>query len=60
MNKLNEELMAIKNQKKVYHRQCELARKENNMQELYNLSKKILILDQEEVKILNELSRGGL
>ena len=60
MNQLNEQLRIIKNQKKVYHQQCKVAENENNMQELYKLSKKIFVLNKEEQRILKELNRGEL
>lgn len=58
MNKLNETLRAVRTQKKVYQKKANIAEKENNMQELYKLSKKIQELDTEEYELLKELNRG--
>ena len=60
MNKLHEQLRAIKIQKKVYQQQCKVAENENNMQELYKLSKKLFVLNKEEQRILKELRRGEI
>lgn len=58
MNKLNETLRAVRTQKKVYQKKANIAEKENNMQELYKLIKKIQELDAEEYELLKELNRG--
>lgn len=60
MNQLNEKLRVIKNQKKVYQQQCKVAENDNDMQELYKLSKKLFVLNKEEQRILKELNRGEL
>ena len=52
MNKLNETLASIRRQRKVYKKNLD---KTKDPQEQYDLSKKIMILDEEESKLLKEL-----
>ena len=52
MNQLNETLASIRRQKKLYTKRI-FETKEP--QEQYDLSKKIMVLDEEEYKILKEL-----
>ena len=52
MNLQNETLASIRRQKKIYKRKLN---ETNEPQEQYDLSKKIMVLDEEESKILKEL-----
>ena len=52
MNLQNETLASIRRQKKIYKRKLNETKEP---QELYDLSKKIMVLDEEEAKILKEL-----
>ena len=52
MNQLNETLASIRRQKKVYKKKLNETKEP---QEQYDLSKKIMILDEEESKILKQL-----
>lgn len=52
MNQLNETLASIRRQRKVYKKNLD---KTKDPQEQYDLSKKIMVLDEEESKLLKEL-----
>ena len=52
MNQLNETLASIRRQKKLYTKRIF---ESNEPQEQYDLSKKIMVLEEEENKILKEL-----
>jgi len=52
MNQLNEKLAIIRRQKKIYKKQL---KKTKEPQEQYDLSKKIMKLDEEEYNILKQL-----
>ena len=52
MNLLNEKLASIRRQKKVYEKKVF---ESDEPQEQYDLSKKIMVLEEEESKILKEL-----
>ena len=52
MNQLNETLASIRRQRKIYKKNLDETKEP---QEQYDLSKKIMVLDEEEYKILKEL-----
>ena len=52
MNQLNETLPSIRRQRKIYKKNLDETKEP---QEQYDLSKKIMVLDEEEYKILKEL-----
>jgi len=52
MNQLNQELASIRRQKKIYMKQMDETKEP---QEQYDLSKKIMVLEEEESKILRQL-----
>lgn len=58
INILEEKLVAVRNQKKVYEKQAKAMAKEKDEAELYRLSQKIRLLDKEEHELLKEINRG--
>lgn len=60
MNSLNEKLRIIQQQKAIMERQAKVYARNNDEQELYDISKKIMELDKEESSILKELNRREL
>ena len=52
MNQLNQELASIRRQKRIYEKQMDEI---TEPQEQWKLSKKIMVLEEEESKILNQL-----
>ena len=54
MNLVNEKLASIRRQKKLYEKRM---KETDEPQEQYDLSKKIMVLEEEESKLLKEL--GG-
>jgi len=54
MNQLNERLASVRRQKKVYEKRM---KETKEPQEQWDLSKKIMVLEEEESKLLKEL--GG-
>jgi hypothetical protein len=52
MNQLNEQLATIRRQKSLYKKQLD---ETNDPQEQWDISRKIMVLDEEESKLLNEL-----
>lgn len=58
INILEEKLVAVRNQKKAYEKQCKVLAKERDEAELYCLSQKIRLLDKEEHELLKEINRG--
>ena len=57
---INKKLNEIYKKRKHLQQQCKVAEKENDMRELYRLTKELFVLDREESKILNGFNKGGL